>query len=141
VALCLARAQLDDLVEHAQAARPEECCGLLGGRAGVVERVYRVRNAEAPERRPVAYRLDAQEQYVVMRELERDGLELVGVYHSHPHSPAYPSETDRRMAAEAGLHLFDGLHHIIVSLQGDQPRVRAFRLKADEVEEVEVVAE
>ncbi|HEV2882027.1 MAG TPA: M67 family metallopeptidase [Pyrinomonadaceae bacterium] len=92
------RAQLEEMLAHARAARPEECCGLVGGdREGVGASVYRLRNI-APDPR-VAYDGDPQGLCEAQRTMRARGEQLLGVYHSHPREAApVPSESDVRLA-------------------------------------------
>lgn len=101
--LVLRRADLAAILGHARAVAPQESCGLLGGRdEGAVRRVEAAlpcRNvAGAPEWEYVAH---AQDQLAAMLRIEDDlGLDVVGVYHSHPRGPPGPSAVD---AARANL--------------------------------------
>jgi proteasome lid subunit RPN8/RPN11 len=92
------RAQVEEMLAHARAARPEECCGLVGGDGDRVgASVYRLRNI-APDR-SVAYDGDPQDLCEAQRSMRARGEQLLGIYHSHPREavPA-PSETDVRLA-------------------------------------------
>ncbi|HEX8456656.1 MAG TPA: M67 family metallopeptidase [Pyrinomonadaceae bacterium] len=92
------RAQIEEMLEHARAARPAECCGLVGGDAeGIGASVYRLHNV-APD--PLtAYDGDPQGLCEAQRTMRARGEHLLGIYHSHPreHAPV-PSETDVRLA-------------------------------------------
>ena len=114
----LARAVVDEIVDHCIAARPNEGCGLIAARDGEVVRVLRMKNAAAS---PVRYSLDPAEQFAAYRMLDDEGLDLAGVFHSHTHTEAYPSPTDVRLASE-------DVPYLIVSLAEDPPRLRAFRI-------------
>jgi proteasome lid subunit RPN8/RPN11 len=118
----VAGAAIDALIAHARETAPNECCGLLlGGQAGVVEAV-RTRNiADEPVSRFV---VDPQDHINGRRGARRRGLDVVGFYHSHPRSPAIPSETDRAEASYPD-HLY-----LIVSLAGDPPDIALFRVDA-----------
>src|SRR5215475_11033824 len=83
------------MVAHARADAPNECCGMIGGRGGEAERVVRVVNAAAS---PLRYEMDPQEQFDALKAIEADGGELLGIYHSHTKSAAYPSQTDVNQA-------------------------------------------
>ncbi len=108
--LVLPQALRDEIVAHARAEAPKECCGLVAGREGRATRVIRCTNASpTPE---VRYTI-AELRRVV--EIEDAGEELVAIYHSHPRSPAYPSPTDRREA-----HWPDTTY-VLVSLRYDVP--------------------
>ena len=112
---------LDQTIAHARAEYPNECCGLLAGRGDVVERVYSLPNAD---RSPVSFRIDPTDELAVFLEIDRVGLELVGVFHSHTHSAAYPSETDIRFAPAVGP-----VAQVILSLTDERmPVARVFRV-------------
>jgi [CysO sulfur-carrier protein]-S-L-cysteine hydrolase len=108
----------DEMIEHCRAGRPNEACGMLATDNGRVARVFRMSNASGS---PVRYSLDPKEQLAVYNRLDREGLDLGGVFHSHTHTEAYPSPTDVRLASE-------DVPYLIVSLASDPPSVRAFRI-------------
>jgi proteasome lid subunit RPN8/RPN11 len=119
------------------AACPRESCGLLigrrdGGRVDVVEvRAARNLNDARPNDR---YELDPVDQLAAEEEARRLGLEVVGVWHSHPDHPALPSETDR-------AHAWSGWSYVIVSVAGGKAReVRSWRLVVDRFVEEELLA-
>ncbi len=109
------------MARHALAEVPNEACGLLAGVLGahVVEEVYPCANAEAS---PVVYTLDPLDHLRAGRDAERHGWEIVGVYHSHTHTEAYPSPTDVAKAPDPEWH------YILVSLRDDEPVVRSFTI-------------
>jgi proteasome lid subunit RPN8/RPN11 len=89
-----------------------------------------MRNADAS---PVTYRLDGTEQLKVFDELDDNGWTLWAIYHSHTHSEAYPSETDRRLA------FYPEAKYLLLSLADrDAPVLRAFSILDGEVEEEEL---
>jgi proteasome lid subunit RPN8/RPN11 len=94
----------------------------------VVEEVVR---AENPRRSPYGYELDAGSLLAANR-LDDDGYQ-VGIYHSHPRSPAEPSQTDINLAH------YPHWTYLIVSLVDEEPVVRAWRIADGRVEEEEVV--
>jgi proteasome lid subunit RPN8/RPN11 len=108
------------MIAHARDASPDECCGLLLGTGEEIVASVRTRNvADTPATR---FLIDPQEHIAARRDARRRGLEVRGFYHSHPRSPAAPSETDRGEAAYPD-HLY-----AIVSLAADPADVRLFRL-------------
>jgi proteasome lid subunit RPN8/RPN11 len=124
---------IDEIVAHAREETPNECCGLIGGVDGRAARVFRARNSEAS---PFRYVVDPRDQIRIMGEIEEAGEELVGIYHSHTRSGAYPSQTD--------VNLADGWPdplYLICSLAADEPDVRAFAIRDGAIEEVELVVE
>lgn len=109
-----------DIMSHAREARPNECCGLLLGAGTRIERAHRARNIDE---RPTRFLIDPQDHFAAIRAARASGRTVLGVYHSHPSSPANPSPAD---VAEAsyGEYLY-----LIVSLAKRQPDIRAFRLR------------
>ena len=98
---------LDAIRAHGQATYPEECCGFLLGRATTesnhVVSAWRVENRRT-ENRQRRYTITAQDYHAADRAARRQGLDIVGFYHSHPDHPARPSATDlprRRFRATA----------------------------------------
>lgn len=133
VSLRLTASQWRLITEHLTRELPNEACGLLGGRAGVVEQVIAVENAA---RSPVRYRMDPARQLEAMLAIEAAGLELTAIYHSHPNGPATPSLTD---IAEA--YYPDSLYLICSPDAHGQWRGRAFRIVKGQVSETPVVIE
>jgi proteasome lid subunit RPN8/RPN11 len=128
--LAIDQDQYDTLVAHARAEYPNEACALLGGRDGTVERVYALPNAEAS---PTFYVVEPKAQLRAMTEMDDLGLDLVGIFHSHVATEAYPSRTDVELAA------YPDAAYLILSLADqDAPVLRAFRIGQVDEEPVEV---
>ena len=87
------------MIAHALDEHPNECCGVLVGVDNVVSNLYRITNKAASSYR---YLMDPQEQFEAIRDAEKRGFDILGFYHSHTNSPAYPSATDVRMALQSG---------------------------------------
>jgi proteasome lid subunit RPN8/RPN11 len=128
--LYLTEEQAEETIRHARREYPKEACGLLAGKDGRVEKVYQMTNAEHSS---VTYRLDPEEQYRAFTEIEEEGWELLAIYHSHGHSPAYPSATDLELAFYP-----DCLYLIISLADRAQPTIRAFRIVEGMIEEERV---
>ena len=94
--LTIRRAALDVIRRHADDDLPNECCGLLIGRAGMVERAAPARNLRAS---PDRYLVDPADHCAAIRSARAGGFEVVGVYHSHPTGSLRPSAVDRREAS------------------------------------------
>lgn len=109
----------EELIAHARQDEPNECCGMIAGRDGVATRVIRATNTEAS---PFMYVMDPREQLDIMDGIDDAGEEMLGIYHSHTRSAAYPSRTDVELA------FFPQTAYVIVSLQRDEPVIRAYRL-------------
>ncbi len=121
---------LDEIVEHARRDAPNECCGLIGGRDGVATSVHPTRNVKAS---PLAFEMHGPEVMRIIDEIEDDGGELAGMYHSHTRTEPYPSQTDRNFARN-----WPGLEWVIVGLDGDEATVRSYRIRERSVERVEI---
>jgi proteasome lid subunit RPN8/RPN11 len=119
----ISRAHRDELLAHAREEAPNECCGYLPLRDGAVKRVERAENIR---RSPYGYELDHQSLFAA-NELEDEGYE-VAVYHSHPRSPAEPSQTDINLAQ------YPNWLYVIVS-PADEPGVRAWWIADGRVRE------
>ena len=129
-AMELGPALFEELLEHGLRDYPNEACALLAGRDGVPARVLPMRNADAS---PVSYRLEPKEQLRVFQEIDDEGLDLLGIFHTHTHSEAFPSETDRKQA------FYPEASYLIMSLANrEAPVLRAFRILDGEVSEEEV---
>ena len=120
-----------EIVEHGLREFPNECCGIIAEDGdGNPVRVYPVRNIEAS---PATYRLDGKEQLRISEEIDERGWKTWGFYHSHTHSEAYPSKTDRDQA------FYPETRYLILSLQDrDEPVLRSFFLEDGGVEEEEL---
>ena len=124
-----------EIVDHGLREFPNEACGLLAGRDGSAVKVFALRNLDAS---PMSYRLDPKEQLRVTTEIESEGWELWGIFHTHTHSQAYPSETDRRQAGWV-QPFYPEVRYVIVSLSDQEhPVIRAFRINDGEVAEEEL---
>jgi len=119
-----------EIVEQGLREFPNECCGLVAAEDGVPVKVFPMTNADAS---PVTYRLDGKEQLRVFDEMDEQGWELWGIYHSHTHSEAYPSETDIKLA------FYPEARYLLLSLQDRAaPVLRSFRIADGEVTEEEL---
>jgi [CysO sulfur-carrier protein]-S-L-cysteine hydrolase len=121
-----------EIVDQGLREFPNECCGLIAaGADGVPVKVFPMRNVDAS---PATYRLDGREQLHAFDEMEAQGWELWGIYHSHTHSEAYPSETDQKLA------FYPEARYLVISLQErEAPVLRSFFIAEDRVDEEDLV--
>jgi proteasome lid subunit RPN8/RPN11 len=133
--LRLTREQHRIVVAHCYDGLPDEACGLLagpmiGGRpTGIVSAVYPCRNADASAR---TYTVDGRDYLRATRDAEERGHEIIGVWHSHTHTDAYPSSTDVRQAVDPAWL------YVLVSLRDGAPVLRSYRIVDGRVAEVRV---
>ena len=101
-----------EILEHARAEQPNECCGMIASADGVAVKVFPAENAAAS---PLRYEIAPQEQYRIEMAIDDQGWDLGGIYHSHTRSDPDPSETDRNLAFHP-----DSVY-LIVGLKNDPP--------------------
>lgn len=123
---------LDEMVTHARAQAPNECCGMVASRGGQAVKVYRARNSAQS---PLRYEIDGAEQYSIQSEIEAAGLDLGAIYHSHTRSAPYPSQTDINLA------FYPDALYVIVGVADGDPDVRAFAIRDGQVAEEKLVVE
>jgi len=120
----------EQIVAQAREAAPIEACGILAGKDGVAEKLYKMTNVEQSSEH---FMMEPQEQFTVVKDIRAAGLRMLAIYHSHPASPARPSAEDIRMS------LTPDVTYVIVSLQNHQiPVIKGFNIKDGMVNEVAV---
>ena len=123
------------ILGHCYDGLPDEACGLLlgpmvdGTPTGVVSEARPAKNADASA---VTYTVDPRDLLAATRAAEARGDEIVGVWHSHTHTDAYPSPTDVRQAVDPAWF------YVIVSLRDGAPVLRAYRIRDGAISEVPV---
>ena len=100
--LTLTNEQLQKIIAHVDNHAPLEACGLLAGRGSTVESVIVVQNQAQS---PVRYVMDPIEQLHAFEWIESNGLDLIGIFHSHPTGPETVSPTDIAEAAYAVVYV------------------------------------
>lgn len=121
------RRHVEAMIAHCITGLPDEACGLLVGPldpvtfapTGDVERVVPCRNVDKSAR---TYSVHPQDHVRAMNAAQDEGLDVVGVFHSHTHSDAYPSPTDVRQAPDPTWL------YVLVSLKDPEPTVRTYRI-------------
>jgi [CysO sulfur-carrier protein]-S-L-cysteine hydrolase len=123
---------LTALLEEARQEPMKECCGLVAGRGGVITRALPAINAA--EDTTTAYEIAPEELFRLMREIRAVGLELLGIYHSHPAGENQPSSHDIVRA------YYPAVAYFILSPRSDAPQpVRAFTIRGGQVTEFEIL--
>jgi [CysO sulfur-carrier protein]-S-L-cysteine hydrolase len=119
----------DEIVNHARADAPNECCGMIATRDGEAVKVYPAANAAAS---PLRYEIDGAEQYRIQMAIDDEDLDLGAIYHSHTRSAPYPSQTDINLA------FYPDALYLIVGVAGEGADVRAFEIRDGQVAEAEL---
>jgi len=117
--LTIPRDIIADMLRHVQQVCPEEGCGLLAGIQGIVRKVYCVENSLHS---PTRFEMDPIGQVEALMDMEKNGLELAAIFHSHPDGPDHPSESDTR------LFFYPEAASLICWRENDQWQIRAFQL-------------
>src|SRR3989338_9526610 len=131
--LRLKREFFEEMVKHCREEFPNEACGILAGRDGCVEKVYTMANAQ---KTPDNFFMDPKEQLKVTKDMRNLGLEMLGIYHSHVVSRAYPSSRDVEMA------FYSEASYVILSLKDkNNPSIRSFKIKEGKILEEELKIE
>jgi [CysO sulfur-carrier protein]-S-L-cysteine hydrolase len=128
----IARELLEEMVAHARAEAPNECCGMVATENGRAVTVHRAANAAAS---PLRYEIDGADQYRIQTAIDDAGQELGAIYHSHTRSAPYPSQTDINLA------FYPEALYVIVGLASEQPEVKAYTIRDGEVSDAELTVE
>ncbi|MGI8429768.1 MAG: Mov34/MPN/PAD-1 family protein [Solirubrobacteraceae bacterium] len=128
----IARDLYDEMIAHARAQAPNECCGMVAARGDQAIEVHRATNAAAS---PLRYEIDGAEQFRIQMQIEDADLDLGAIYHSHTRSAPYPSQTDINLA------FYPDTLCVIVGLANGDPEVRAFTIRDGQVTDAELIVE
>ena len=127
----LPRPLVNKILHQAQSSPDKEVCGLIAARNGQPDDSFPVSNVSTRPSR--LFVMDPGQQIEVMRRIREQGLELFGIYHSHPHSPAEPSVADLEQAG------YPEALYLIVSLNTKGVlEMRGYRLKENRAVEVQL---
>jgi len=122
------------MLDHAKRELPLECCGILSGKEKTVQKAFELKNTEES---PVLYSMSPQEQMKVFEEMEKESMEMIAIYHSHPKTIPFPSETDVKMT------FYPDVSSVIISLKEEKnPVMKAFQISKEAIylEEIEVIS-
>lgn len=128
--LILRKESFEQIVKQCIIKLPDEACGILSGKAGKVDNVYEMLNTD---KSPQSFFMDPAEQLRINKEIRKLGQEMVGIYHSHVASLAYPSERDVEMA------FYPEASYLIISLKDkDRPSAGSFKIQDGKIIEEEL---
>lgn len=124
------------ILNHCLGQLPNEACGLLAGRIEdkkkMVEKIYLLSNIDQS---PEHFSMDPKEQFGAIKDMRANDLILLGNFHSHPSSPARPSEEDIRLAFEPDKS------YLILSLAEENPILKSFMINNSQVTNEELIVE
>ncbi|MFP3040503.1 M67 family metallopeptidase [Treponema primitia] len=122
--LILPREYFDRMIAHALTGLPNEACGLFAGEiAGdnkTVKEVYCLTNTDKSAEH---FSMAPEEQFKAIADMRKKGYTLLGNFHSHPATPARPSEEDIHLAFDPSLS------YIIISLKDPDPALKSFVIR------------
>jgi proteasome lid subunit RPN8/RPN11 len=121
-----------EMIGHCLSGLPDEACGLLVGSygGGEASHIFPTKNAAASA---MVYEIDPKEMLGIDRQAQALGADIMGVFHSHTHTDAYPSPTDVAQALDPGWH------YVLVSLRDTHPVVRSYAIVDGTITEEPVV--
>jgi proteasome lid subunit RPN8/RPN11 len=133
--LQIGKKEYEKIIGHAVKGLPNEACGLIGGEViediNVVKEVYLLCNLDESNEH---FSMDPVEQLAAVKDIRSKGYLLFGNFHSHPQTPARPSEEDKRLAFDSKAS------YLIVSLQdSEKPVLKAFRIIGQEATEEPII--
>jgi len=130
--LVLSEAIYTEMIGHCLAGLPDEACGLLVGpyEGQEATHIFPTNNAAASA---MIYQIDPKEMLGIDRQAQDLEADIMGVFHSHTHTDAYPSPTDVAQALDPGWH------YVLVSLRDTHPVVRSYRILDGVINEEPVV--
>lgn len=136
--LILKKEDYQKILEYSRKHKPVEACGII---AGIIDpdaekyfstKVYLMENTKNS---PEHYLMDPEEQFEVFKDMRKNELDFISVFHSHPHSPARPSQEDIEMAN------YKEAVYLIISLQQEQENFRAYFIQNEQPQEIEIEVE
>ena len=132
--LTLSQDLRDTMVATCIRALPEEGCGLLLGNAnGLDAIVTEIVASENMAHSAKVYEIDSRVLLRSYRRADDEQMDVLGVFHSHTHSPAYPSPTDVHQAPDPSWH------YVLVSLKDLPTVVKSYTIVNGEVTEEDVI--
>ncbi len=131
--LAIPNAVFHAMLEHAREAAPVEACGILAGTDGRVASLHRMTNSDNS---PDHFTMAPHEQFAVIKRIRAEGQQMLAIFHSHPASPARPSEEDIRLAFTPNV-----VYVILSLLDPEQPVVRGYLIDGANVTETQVNVE
>ena len=115
---------VDAIIAQGAKELPNECCGYLASKDGVVIAHYELYNTDQS---PEHYSMDPKEQFNTVRAIRDAGYQVAAVYHSHPETPARPSIEDIALAYDPTIS------YVIISFAEETPYAKSFKIASEKV--------
>ncbi|TYQ15191.1 UNVERIFIED_CONTAM: proteasome lid subunit RPN8/RPN11 [Acetivibrio alkalicellulosi] len=133
--IVLNKKYFEEILKHSLSHLPNEGCGLLAGTfegdKKIIKKVYLLTNIDNS---PEHFSMDAKEQFDAVKDMRNNDLLLLGNFHSHPSTPARPSDEDKRLAYDKSMS------YLILSLEDrKKPVLKSFNIINGEVTEEEII--
>ena len=124
---------IEKIYQQARDEAPIEACGYLAGKDGLVEIIYPLHNVDQSTDH---FSFDPKDQFKVVKEARAAGLQLIACYHSHPETPARPSEEDIKLAYDPNIS------YVIASIADGSEDIKSFRIASGQVktENIEIIS-
>lgn len=127
--LCIKHNVYEELIQHCKTSIPNEACGILAGSTGLATKIYKMKNiSEDPVH---CYFMEPKEQLTIFKDMRKEGIELVAIYHSHPATAPYPSKRDIELA------FYPEAFYVIVSFADGKEEIGVYKIAKDKIEKVE----
>lgn len=120
---------VNKILLYAKKALPNECCGYLAGEGEYVTAAYALKNMDDCHDH---FSFDPEEQFAAIKDMRKKDLVPVAVYHSHPETPARPSEEDIRLAHDPDIS------YLIISLASQVMDIKSFKIRKNVVEKEDI---
>lgn len=120
---------IEEIIEYAHLKLPIEACGYLAGNDNTISKWYGLTNIDNSSEH---FSFDPKEQFATVKDARSNGLQILANFHSHPETPARPSEEDIRLAFDSNILYF------IISFAAEMPDVKAFKIINGTVEKIEI---
>ncbi len=120
---------VDAIFAQGKLELPNEACGYLAGKDDAVSKHYEMTNVDQSNEH---FTLDPKEQFKVLKETRKEGIDILAIYHTHPETPARPSQEDIKLAFDPNVI------YVIASLADDTKSIKGFRIVNGEVTNEEI---
>ncbi|PAF53444.1 hypothetical protein BKH42_05840 [Helicobacter sp. 13S00482-2] len=131
--MILKKSLAEEIITYAKSNFPNECCGYLFGLydmptdQNTIKQIFKMTNTH--KNRQNFFMFSPEEQLEALIKSKKENLDIVGIFHSHPHSIAYPSDEDIKYMYTSTQS------YIIISLLDEEPKIKSFRFKEKKIYE------